>query len=265
MGNTFAIKEVLDYNVFKYSADGYGDLLFMVDYAGQSTVTTASERLDIRGGQGFFKLLSIDYQKDCAFNSTLPLVDVNALALKLGKDIKTGATKAPKKVILTASASNTITLPDTPLDGTLKIYKLVLERDLGAEQKVGTPATTEDTYSIAEKVVTLNSTSAPENSKFVCTYEYTSGTKAQDIKITATDFPNFITITGRGLVDDDQAGQKIPVSFKVHKAKVQPAFELTMASNAATELAFNVDCYTILNDDNEREFIDIVKLNDEAY
>jgi len=111
----------------------------------------------------------------------------------------------------------------------------------------------------------LNSTTAPVNTKFICTYEYTSGTTAQDIKITATDFPGYITITGRGLVDDDQEGEKIPVSFKVHKAKVQPNFELTMASNAATELDFTVDCFTVLNDANEREYVDIVKLNDEAY
>lgn len=265
MSNTFGIKEVMDFNVFKYASSGYGDLLFTVDYAGSSSIGTTSERLDIRGGQGYFKLLSIDYQKDCTFNSMLPLVDINALAVKLGKDVTKGATSATKKETLTASASNTITLSATPTSGTLKIYKLAYERDLDVEQVAGTPASVENSYSIAGRVVTLNATTAPTGTKFVCTYDYTSGVNAQNIKITATDFPNFITITGTGLVDDDQEGKKIPVSFKVHKAKVQPQFELTMASNAATELDFTTDCYTIINSEGDREYVSIVKLNDESY
>lgn len=264
MSNTFAIKEVLDYNVFTFSASGYGDLLFTVDYAAESTLSTTAQRLDLRGGQGYFKLVSIDYQKDCSFTSKLPLVDITALATKLGKSITTGATTANKKVILTADGSNTITLPDTPLTGTLKIYKLLFERDLGTEQTLGTPATTVDTYSISTATVTLNATTAPQGTKFLCTYEYTSGTAAQNIRITATDFPSFITVTGRGIVNDDQEGKLIPVSFKIHKAKVKPAFDLTMSSSKATELDFSLDCYTILNSDNVREFADIVKLSDEA-
>ncbi|MFA7204597.1 MAG: hypothetical protein WC188_12920 [Candidatus Caldatribacteriota bacterium] len=265
MSDTFAIKEVLDFNVFEYSSTGYGDLLFTVDYAKSSSINTTGERLPIRGGQGNYKIMDLDHTKDCTFNSILPLVDVNALATKLGKAVATGATSATKKEILTTSATNTITLTQTPLTGTLKIYKLAYERDLGAEQTAGTPGTTENKYSIDGKVVTLNATTAPAGSQFICTYEYTSGANAKNIKITASDFPGFITITGRGLVDDDQEGKKVPVSFKVHKAKVQVGFELTMASDAATELDFTTDCYTIINSDGEREYIDIVKLEDEAY
>ena len=264
MSNTFVIKEVLDYNVSEYATSGYGDFLFSVDYAKSSTVQTTAERLPIRGGQGNYKIMDLDHTKDCMFNSVLPLVDIKALAVKLGKDVTIGATTAPKKDIKTVSATNTITLSNTPLAGTLKVYILSGERDLGTIQTVGTPGTTPNTYSIATATITLNATSCPEGSKIIAFYDYTSGVTAQNIKITAADFPSFITITGRGLVDDDVTGLKIPVTFKVHKAKVKPEFELTMASDAATELAFDCDCYTILNSSAEREFVDIVKLNDEA-
>jgi len=265
MSDTFAIKEVLNFTVFSYSSSGYGDALFYVDYAGQSNINTTGERLPIRGGQGNYKILDLDHTKDCTFASMLPLVDINALAVKLGVSVTEGATSATMQEILTVSASNTITLSATPTGSTLKLYKLSDERDLGVEQTAGTPASTPNEYSISGKVVTLNSTTAPENSKFIAFYEYTSGTTAQNVKITASDFPSFITITGRGIVDDDQDGQKIPVSFKVHKAKVQPQFELTMAGDSATELDFTTDCYTIVNSAGKREYIDIVKLNDEAY
>jgi hypothetical protein len=265
MSDTFAIKEVLDLNVFTFASSGYGNLLFTVDYAGTTNVNTTGERLPIRGGQGNYKILDLDHSKDCTFVGTFPLIDINALAVKLGKSVTKGAKAVPTKEILSASATNTITLSNTPLANTLKIYKLAFERDLGAEQTVGTPASTENAYSIADDVVTLNATTAPTGTKFIVTYEYTSGANAKNVKITASDFPNFITITGRGLVDDDQEGKKVPVAFKVHKAKVQPAFELTMASDTATNLDFTTDCYTILNAAGEREYVDITLLGDESF
>lgn len=265
MSNTFAIKEVMDYTVSRYSSTGVGDALFTVDYASSSTINTTSERLPIRGGQGNFKILDLDHTKDCTFESMLPIVDTKALAAKLGVDVTEGATTAPKKEVKTADASNKITLASTPASGTLKVYLVTNERDISTEQTAGTPASVVNEYSISGTEITLNATTAPEGTKFMVLYDYTTGSSAQNIKITATDFPNFITITGTGLVDDDQAGQKIPVTFKIHKAKVKPEFALTMASTAATELDFTCDCYTVINSAGDREYIDIVKLNDEAF
>jgi hypothetical protein len=258
------MKEVLDFSVSEYSSTGYGDFIFSVDYAKSSNVKTTGERLEITGGQGNYKIMDLDHSKKCTFSSILPIVDIKALGVKLGKDVETGAVDTPIKEILTVGATNKASLTNTPTIGTLKVYLLSGERDLGTEQEVGNPGTTENKYSILAKEITLNSTTCPKDTKIVVFYEYTSGATAQNIKITAADFPTFITITGRSLVDDDVTGKKIPVSFKVHKCKVKPEWELVMGSDSATELAFDCDCYTVLNSDNEREFIDIVKLNDEA-
>lgn len=265
MSNTFAIKEVMDFTVEKYSATGRGELLFYVDYAGNTSIATTAERLPIRGGQGNFKILDLDHTKDTMFNAMLPIVDVKALATKLGVDVVTGAKAAIKTEVLIVGATPTLVLASTPLANTLKIHKMEFERDLKAEQTAGTPASVENTYSITDKTITLNATTATLGTKFLVSYEFTSGVNAQNIKITASDFPNFITIRGTGLVDDDQEGQKIPVSFKIHKVKVQQEFELTMEGTTATELAFNCDCYTILNSAGDREYTDIVILQDSAF
>ena len=264
MSNTFAIKEVLDFTVFSFAPTGYGNALFTVDYAGNTNIATTGERLAIRGGQGNFKFLDLDHSKDCTFSATLPIIDAFALAVKLGRTVTTGASAATRRDILRASSS-TITLTETPIAGTLRIYRLLSERDLGVEQTVGTPATTPNTYSIAAKVITLNATTATAGTPFIVFYEYNSGVLAQNLKITASDFPAFITVVGRGIVDDDQDGRKVPISFKIHKAKVQVGFELTMSSSTATELDFTTDCYTILNLAGQREYINIVKLSDESY
>jgi hypothetical protein len=265
MGNTFAIKEVLDYTVESYNASGRGDILFYTNYAGNSNVETTAERLSIRGGQGNYKIIDLDHTKDTMFNSTLPIVDIEALAVKLGKSVSTGAKAVNMERIFTVGGTPEITLPFTPLAGTLKIYKVANERDIDTEQTVGTPGTTVNEYSISGDEITLNATTAASGTKFLVSFDYTSGANAKNVKITANDFPAFITIRGRGIVDDDQVGQKMPVSFIIHKAKVKPDFSLTMESTTATELEFNCDCYTILNSDGDREYIDMTLLGDEAY
>lgn len=266
MSNTFAIKEVLDFTVESYAPTGRGNILFSVDYASNTSISTTGERLPIRGGQGNYKILDLDHTKDCMMNAMLPIVDINALAVKLGVSVVKGAATASRTQTLTVGATPTVTLASTPLAGSLKVYLVATgtERDLGVEQTAGTPASVENTYSITDKTITLNATTATSGVKVFVSYDYTSGANAQNVKITASDFPNFITIRGRGLVDDDQAGTKVPVSFKIHKAKVKPEFELTMAGDAATELSFETDCYTIINSDGVREYIDILKLTDES-
>lgn len=264
--NSFAIKEVMNFAVERFVPSGRGDILLYVDYAGQTNLSTTAERLPIRGGQGNFKIMDLDHTKDCEFAATLPLVDTKALAIKLGKDIKKGATETPYDGIMAVGAGGVVTLPEriVPIAGTLKVYTVKFDRDIDQELTVGETTPAEGTYVITEQEIKVDPETCPEGSRVYVSCDYMSGTAAQNLKITASDFPHFITIRGIGLVDDDQAGVRIPVTFKVHKAKVRPEFELTMAGDAATELDFTTDCYTILNKDNEREFVDIVKLNDEA-
>lgn len=267
MSNTFVIKEVLDFTVEKYAVEGRGDILFNVDYAGETSINTTAERLPIRGGQGNFKIIDLDHTKDCEYTSTLPLVDIKALATKLGKDIKKGKTIAPFDKTLVVDADGKIVLPTeiVPEDGTMKVYKVKFERDLDEEMEVAEAEVAAGKYKISNGTLEFDKTDCPEGTRIFVSFDYETGIDAQNIKITAADFPQFITIRGRGLVNDDQEGTIIPVTFKVHKAKVRPEFELTMAGDTATELDFTCDCYTIFNADGEREFVDIVKLNDEAY
>jgi len=268
MSNSFALKEVLDFTVETYSATATrGAILFSVPYASETTISTKATRLPISGGQGNYKIMDLDYGKDITYKATLPLVDMQVLATKLGRTVATGAVSTAKKEILTANASNTITLSKgAPTTGSLKIYLLSGSKDLGVEQTVGTPATTPNTYSIATATVTLNATTAPVGTQFIVFYSYTSGITATDLKFTANDFPAFIRITGIGLGVDDFTGKTVPMAFDVKKAKVTCDFDLTMSSTKATELAFECNCYPVLDADGvSKVFVEMIKLNDEAF
>lgn len=269
MGKTFAINNTMDLVIEEYAASGRGTILDVIDYAKSTNIAVTSERIDITGGQGNFQIIGLDHSKKTALNIMLPIVSLNTLAIKLGRSVSTGASTYATKTecLVTAGATPTITLSATPTSGTLVVYTIAsgTERDLDTIQTAGTPATTENEYSISGTEITLNSTTAPAGTHIWVSYDYTSGANAENLKITANDFPTFITIRGKGILEDDQANLRVPVSFIIHKAKVRADFELTMANDAATEVAFDCDCYTIKDcTNNERVSVNITKLVDEG-
>lgn len=265
MSNTLVFYDVMNFAVEEYSSTTTrGAILHKVDYAKETKLTVSGERIEVRGGQGNYKIISIDHSKNCVFSALLPLVDIKALQVKLGKTVTTGTTTAEKNEILSANAENKITLTQTPLDNTLKIYKLSGTRDMGVEQVAGTPASAEDKYSIDAKVVTLNATTAPVGTKFYVTYSYTTGSTANKLKVTANNFPTYIRITGEAWEMDDVTSKRVPCSFNILKCIPKLDFELNMTAGAASELNFECDCDAVLDADNDITYVTIVKKNDEA-
>lgn len=140
--------------------------------------------------------MSFDHSKTMGLKCTLPLVDLTMLSQLAGKPLTTGkAVILPQKEILTASATNTITLSKTtPAVGTLQVFLLNGDRDLGIVQTVGTPATAPNTYSVAAGgVITLNATTAPVGTRFIVFYDYTSATTVNQVTFTANDFPGLVS------------------------------------------------------------------------
>ncbi len=246
MSLQYGLKEVMNTTIFDFTT---GAQLFYVDYMLDSAIISKAQRLDIRGGQGNYKLLSFDHSKDMNFTAKIPLVDLNTLAMLTSKPLTIGATNVPIREVL-VSATQTITLSQTPVTGTLKIY-LVSGRDVGVEQTVGDPATTVNTYSISGKTVTLNATTAPDGTTFVCTYSYSAPATTATTTFTADKFANYVRIVGQTLMTDEVTGAIIPAVFDIKKAKAKNDFTLTMSSTKATEIDLDFDMYSIFDGNNQ--------------
>lgn len=247
MSLQYGLKEVLNTTIFDFTT---GAQLFYVDYMMDSAIVSKATRLDLRGGQGNYKLLSFDHSKDMNFTAKIPLVDLSTLAMLTSKPLSIGATNVPIREVLTASASNTITLSSTPVTGTIKIY-LVSGRDVGVEQTVGTPGTTPNTYSISGLVVTLNATTAPQGTTFVCTYSYSAPATTATTTFAADKFTNYVRIVGTGLITDEITGAIVPTVFDIKKAKAKNDFTLTMSSTKATEIDLDFDMYPVFDGTNQ--------------
>lgn len=239
MSYQFGIKEVLNCTFFDFTT---GAQLFYADYMADSSIVSKAARLDLRGGQGNYKLLSFDHTKDMNFTAKMPLVDLNVLAMLTNKPLSIGATNVPKREVLT-STTQAITLASTPVAGTLKIY-LVTGRDVGTEQIAGTPSTPNQ-YSITGRTVTLNATTAPDGTSFVTTYSYSAPATTATTMFTADKFANYVRCTGQGLITDQVTGALIPTVFDFKKMKAKNDWTITQNSTAATELSLDFDMYSV--------------------
>lgn len=240
MSLQFGIKEVLNFTAFDYTT---GAQKFYVDYASDTSITSKAERLDLRGGQGNYKLLSFDHTKDMSMTTKMPLVDLAVIGMLTNKAVTIGAVNVPVRDNL-LSATQVINLSQIPVAGTLKIYAIT-GRDIGTEQILGLPASVVNTYSISGKVVTLNVTTAPDNTNFVATYSYSAPATTSTTTFTADKFAGYVRIVGTGLVSDQVTGATVPVVFDIKKAKAKNDFTITMNSSSATELSVDFDLYAV--------------------
>ena len=259
LDNVMGIVDVVEFEVQKYSTR---ELLFSVDYASSVSLKVASEKLDIRGGVGAPIRISVDHTKTADFASELPLIDIKALGVKLGKTAVKGATTAPKSEKLIVATSS-VTLTQTPLASTLKVYVLESNgRDIKNELTAGTPATGATEYSILAKVITVN-VAVTAGTVIKVVYDYTTGVNAQLVRVTAKDFAGYCRVTGTGYALDE-SGNKSPVSFIVHKCKPTPEFEIMFKTGEASNVPFNCTMFTH-KIGTEEVFFDVIPLGDEQW
>ena len=253
MSKQLAIKEVLNLDFFNYTT---GKAEFRLDYCENTSVMTSAEMLDLRGGQGNYRLVSFDHTKTSTANIVANILDLSLLGKLAGDDYTLGTVTIPHdREVLSASASNTITIAATPASGTLQIFLLNGDRDLGDEQIAGTPGSTPNKYSIAGRVVTLNSTTAPLGTKFAVYYDYEAPATTGTINVTADKFAPYFRVVGTGLATDLVTGNaNVPVMFELLKAKPKNNINLTLSSTDASKMEFDLDLFNVDQDDGTKSY-----------
>jgi hypothetical protein len=256
----FAIRDVLSCAITDYTN---GNALAYIGYATQTSVSTESDRLDIRGGAGNFVLGGWDHSKKTSIQLSLPITDLNLLnhIWSGASTVITPAAQTAHKdeVLVTSGATPTITLTATPTSGTLKVYLMNSEWDLSTVQTTGTPSTTVNKYSLDGVTITLNSTTAPAGTRILAMYDYTTAATASLLAIKADMFPDFVRITGNGLWTNVVTGDDEVVSFDFKKAKIKPNVTITEKATEATVMELSADLYYVASG-SDKIYANIVKV-----
>jgi hypothetical protein len=237
MSNLYGIKDSANFTLIKKST---GKPFLYADYATTSENDWKSNRVYAMSKN--VRSIAWDDERESTLNVSMELWDLKWIAMLAGSEFVEGATSMLKREVLTASASHTITLGATPAAGSLSIFALD-EDNIShlAEQTTGTPATTEDTYSIADLVVTLNTTTAPEGTKFVAYYLTNTSATAKKIQIKSTKFPeNYEIYTDTMMRDLDGIDKFVQVHYFNVRPKSEFKFTFSAKDVSKLDVVFDV-------------------------
>lgn len=222
----FGIKEVLNV-VFIDKKTNKPALYF--DTLKVSNIENASENATATGGQGNSTLITWSYGRTATLTITDALLSMQSLAALAGSDVTTEAQKIYNREVFNG-VTDTITLAQTPVDGTLTVFKVV-DGEM-AEEVVGAVA--------AEKVVTLTPALA-EKTDVAVYYEYElEAEKSQTVEFSGNKFPSAYKVYGFGVVRN-QDGQDETVQLQIPTAQLKTDSTITLDAENVSTFDFNLD------------------------
>jgi hypothetical protein len=249
MGLQYGIKEVLDLNILNYANK---KPIAYVDYALTSTNENSGERTFLDGGQGMARLMSFDSQKTSTFSLTLPLVDLNLVAMLAGEDLINDTTSEIfKREVLTVTdnaGTSEVSLAVEPIN-TPSVFKLEGLRDYGEEITGAT---------VSGQTLDLTSGAVTAGEQVVVLYQHAAPAGAKEIKVKANKFPPAVEMHGIGLGRNQEDEQDYPVHVKIHKAKAQPNFTFTLSGTEATNLELTFDLFAVQDANGDGQYIDYI-------
>ncbi len=223
-----------------------GKIALYSDYAKTSTIEFTSE--SVYAYNKTTKAVRWDNNRDGTFNTTMEIFNMDIIAMLFGSTLEEKSVPFMKREVCPVkNGSATLQTTETIKTGSLAVYKLDptdMKTNL-KEQKVGTPATAEDTYSISDKVLTLNATTFPDDTGYVACY-YMVDTVAQTFTVDNVSFPGGYEIYGDTALRNTEQIDEF-VQFELMNVKPQSNVTLTMDVDNVCSLEITWD---ILSDKN---------------
>lgn len=221
-------KEVADLIFLEYkSKKPYLNL----DFANVTTTNLEATREFATGGQGAPNRVAFDGQRKGTLKIETQIATMKLFSMLSGADL-TSTFKYAKRYELTA-ASGKVTLPDTPVTGTVNVYK--------AGDDCGTVVTS----SVSGKDVTLTGVT-DENVIVYAIVDVPSG--AQTVKFNSKTFPKAFTVYGTTpwKTEDDEIAE---MHLAYYKAVPQSTFELAFSNTGIINMSITCDLLADANSD----------------
>lgn len=216
----------------------YADYCNKTDIEFSSTPTYATRK--------GVKSISWDGAREGKMTTEMQVFDLKWVALLMGTEFTKGTFTINRHEVLDVKSAKA-TLKESPKAGSLMVFKANADgTEQLDEQLVGTPATQVNTYSIADKVITLNGTTFATDGKIIVYYLVDSGATGESFTVTATDFPQGYQIVGDTQIRDASNVDHL-VQFYIGNCKPQSNISLSMNSDDVTTLSITWD---ILADGN---------------
>jgi len=210
-----------------------------VNYAKTSSIDFTAE--SIYAYNKTTKAVRFDKAREGVFKTEMEIFETKVIALLFGTTISSKTMSVAKREVLDVSAGGLgAELSNTPKAGSLTVF--ILDNDSishGVEQTVGTPATAENKYSIANNTeLTFNATTFASAGKVVCYYLLDGSHSA--FTVDNVSFPGgFKIYADASLRGTDQVDKY--VQYQLLNCKPKSNVSLTMDADNVAKLSIEWD------------------------
>lgn len=232
--NTFANREVMDLIIYDYVTN---KPFLSIDYANTTSHEISGENTYAYGGKGHPKRVPFSGEKGGTFTIETQLQSSELYSLLTGAEL-TNTIDFVKREVLTTADGTTLTLTNTPINGSVFVYKA--DDDCGKSVEM----------TVSDKTVTFT-TSATAKDKFIVYYQI-KRENMDVLKVTTTTFPRLCKIYA-DTFNKGEDGIIYDELVKVYKASPQPQFSV---SNANTGDPVTVTITFDMMADDEGNIID---------
>jgi len=242
MNSTMANREVCDLIFLDYATK---KPFLNLDYANVTTTELTGESIFAYGGKGHPKRVQFSGEKGGTLTIETQLQSVKLWQLLTGGDVSKSAKFVVRKELITADGSS-VTLPETPIPGTVAVY--------AAEDDCGT----ELACTVNGSSVTLT---APLNAddKVIVYYMKEVTDKVSRINIKSTSFPKNFTVYGDTVMKTEE-DELLGYHLTAYKCAPQSSMSLSF-SNSGDPGNLTITCDLLADQDDN--ILDLILLEDE--
>lgn len=236
--NIYGIKDSANFFVKYKSGDKKGKTFIYSNYATVSTNDWSSEQVYAKSKN--VNAIRWDYNRQSTLKVDMEIFDLRWISMLFGTEFVEGDTDILKREVLTVKGGKA-TIAGTPVASSLEVYNLdddgithIDELTLATE---ATPVAGQ--YTIADKVITVDSTDFPDDSQIVVFY-LTKKSGAKTLTISGDKFPQNFEIYADTLIRDTNGVDEF-VNIHYLNVKAKSQFTLTMDSANITTLSIEFD------------------------
>ncbi len=242
MNSTMANREVCDLIFLDYATK---KPFLNLDYANVTTTELTGESIFAYGGKGHPKRVQFSGEKGGTLTIETQLQSVKLWQLLTGGDVSKSAKFVVRKELITADGSS-VTLPETPIPGTVAVY--------AAEDDCGTELACTVNGSSVTLTAALNA-----DDKVIVYYMKEVTDKVSRINIKSTSFPKNFTVYGDTVMKTEE-DELLGYHLTAYKCAPQSSMSLSF-SNSGDPGSLTITCDLLADQDDN--ILDLILLEDE--
>lgn len=219
-----ANREVADLVLLNYSDK---KVFLNIDFANVTTTELSSERVYAKGGRGAPNRVGFDGERTGTLQVSTQIMPAKLFSLMSGADIATTCTSL-KRESVTAGEGGSVTLADTPKEGSVQVF--LASDEGGAEVEAAQVSGT-----------TISGLTASTN--YVVYYFAERASGVQAIKFNADTFPKAFEIHG-SMPFKTENDEIVECELVYYKAQPQPSFSLSFQNTGdPTQIDLTFDLF----------------------